>query len=398
MMHKPDIIDIFGIIIQLFAWIFCIPYILTNLYHLHIASTKNDIAKSMISEREWPLLITLNILCIFEFLINRPFVLSMTVWFPMDISRYIPLWVIVLIYTMFWIAILMLYALRTWKLHYKQQLNIAIYKKLWEKKINENSQNWYIINQHKYYLNNYNLLKILLPIYIILISVGPILQSLVTNLNDSYTVFVHIFNFFWIFLPLIVGLIIFTKSKNIIDRFGIRNEFKFQTIFLWIILTIYVIESALFNSKILLKTRTNTPSQDDIIMFIRIEYILYSINAVTLNCVLSLTSTIYPLRLIKKIISGKDPIYPEQKLKYSKINTDSTLPSDQMTELTDIKSGSTTITNATQITTEEDILSINDDTIPLVNILSNEIGFRLFMKHLITEFATGSYFTYYTNY
>eukprot|EP01083_Nonionella_stella_P192874 712717_1 len=351
-LNNPDMLDIIGICISAVTLLFCVPMMVIHLMMLMNQCKIDETVEKLTSHRELSIIIGLNILCLIELCLDLPLMLMSTVWQAMIL----PSWVLMFVYSASWDAICILYAVKTWKLHFKQQIALQTTAKLWQKHINPNVKHWYIQNQSKY-ANNRHLLRVLFPIYLFFITTPTVLEALfVKDTPDEHALVVHSFNALWNSLPLIFALVIFCKSKDMNDQYGIRNEFNIQTVFLWIFFAVYTVEFVVFNSALVIDIWTMEMHQ--VLRLRRIEYVLYAVNIVLINCVLALSSTLCPLCLANKKRLGHGSI----EYNYTKVTNIS------------LDTGSTGSSTAFSLS--------------LTDLIADPLGFDLFIQHIVTEFAT----------
>eukprot|EP01083_Nonionella_stella_P069827 186391_1 len=324
----PDWIDIVGLILLIAGYLVATIAIIA----LIKLSTYKD--EKFVQYRELPLTIAFTSFVIGELIINRTYVLGYTIffWWGFNSPDVPPPFVYVLIYSVFWWTTFSLNALRIWKLYYIQQCNIVINDVCWVRSINKEhgdpEHNWFIQNRLTWGSTRW-LMRIFVPFNVLSATCGPLLTALFSDV-----LWPHFLNFVWRILTLILSwTVLYAINKTgFTDIYGIKNELFYSTFLNTCSPIIYF---SIFLSFVL----SDVPASEYTIDDSRKQWLIYSFVGFVSMGLTSLITTIYPMYWDKR----------KKKSKYRQIKR----------------------------------MSMNE-------VFQNQLGFRLFMRYLVTEYSTES--------
>eukprot|EP01084_Bolivina_argentea_P297287 512135_1 len=141
------------------------------------------------------------------------------------------------IYDSIFCAFINIIAIRAWLLFYDHQFTMATVDRNWRNIISPNDNNFFLNTKNTLGNDNF-LLKIIFPIYILIIIIVEI--SIYSTYNTS--TIANIEQYLFISLRIIIGVpvsififIIIQKIKNINDEFNIKNELQYLSYLLYYI-------------------------------------------------------------------------------------------------------------------------------------------------------------------
>ena len=294
---SPDTLDIIGMSILFIQWFIIIPICVIGL----ILLTTKYRQQGIIRYREFRLTFVFSLWILCEMAIERPYIECYSVLYCFG-SLPIPPWTLTFAYSLFFFTMYALHALRIWKLYYIQQCNQCIADHCWTSSINKNltgtiKENWFIKHRLKYG-NTLWLMRIFIPFTIFTTLLGPFIVAFWNN--ETWP---HYLNPIWMTIPIIFGIYILYKARNIVDIYGIKLEFTLSTITIAITLSIYYGSFLLFT----FGAFGDVTSMEAL----RISWSGYNIAGSFNMIFMGIITMIFPIYWHKKMKSGHNSTYSQ---------------------------------------------------------------------------------------
>eukprot|EP01083_Nonionella_stella_P094535 265260_1 len=186
--------------------------------------------EAMMKHRDLPIILAINIICIFMLLIDRPLAIAQHI-----LNLIEPGWISLLPLITAYISMCSmctLFAIKGYSLFYKQRIN--------ETRSNPQPHpNWYVSHQ-KTFGNVYHLLRLAVLFIIITLSIEVLIFCLTFSNVLSTKRALLLFESFIIFLTMVITSVILYKIRDHKDIYKIRNEVFLQFIVLLLVNIVYI--------------------------------------------------------------------------------------------------------------------------------------------------------------
>eukprot|EP01084_Bolivina_argentea_P002059 3792_1 len=235
--HKMDIIDIMGLVVVLIGSLILSPILSYSLYRFH------KIRKASIMKfRNLTLIYLINILVLCTILLVSFFVCSIDIWHIIDNTPWNPYNISIAPFIIWYIYLL--FAIKTWLLHFEQKYHLSLVHLTWKKLINQYAKSWHISTRHKFGNYKYLLKFGLIPYFIYIIIETTInVQLQRSNYSTAVRIVSTFINWILTAFPLLFSCAIYYRfhSKGFKDIYKISNEIKYQCIVIIICLILNTI-------------------------------------------------------------------------------------------------------------------------------------------------------------
>jgi len=278
-----DVIDVLAVILLSFNVLVLCPLFAYYLIVYRRYEQSLGASNPIIKHRNSRLIYAINILVIFINVSERIYMIAAKVW-----RVNLPEWSVDLFFSLTWWALILLFAIKCYHLHFLQQYNFAIADVTWRNDIDPTEHNWYISKRGTFGRVSY-LMKIAILPYVICIALDMAVDVLTPRPESKVGVIVW---FLLHVMPVLVAVYSFYSARLFNDIYGVRNEIRNQFLLLFASLCAYGISFV----------ACHVVGYSDTVE--RIEWLSFIVVSDGVCIAFALLSTAYPVGLIRKSMTA----------------------------------------------------------------------------------------------
>eukprot|EP00485_Elphidium_margaritaceum_P020010 CAMPEP_0202732124 /NCGR_PEP_ID=MMETSP1385-20130828/187496_1 /ASSEMBLY_ACC=CAM_ASM_000861 /TAXON_ID=933848 /ORGANISM="Elphidium margaritaceum" /LENGTH=654 /DNA_ID=CAMNT_0049398429 /DNA_START=63 /DNA_END=2028 /DNA_ORIENTATION=- len=286
-----DVIDVLAVILLSFNVLVLCPLFAYYLIVYRRYEQSLGASNPIIKHRNSPLIYAINILVIFINVSERIYMIAAKVW-----RVNLPEWSVDLFFSLTWWALILLFAIKCYHLHFLQQYNFAIADVTWRNDIDPTEHNWYISKRGTFGRVSY-LMKIAILPYVICIALDMAVDVLTPRPESKVGVIVW---FLLHVMPVLVAVYSFYSARLFNDIYGVRNEIRNQFLLLFASLCAYGISFVV----------CHVVGYSDTVE--RIEWLSFIVVSDGVCIAFALLSTAYPVGLIRKSMTAATDSFIDQ--------------------------------------------------------------------------------------